>query len=224
MTRREIAPDFGSGANVLDRPHRVPSYVLHRLLARVARVKPLLIVTTNYDDLLERAFDDLAVREPGLGPISYEVIATAADLLAYRDTTGEGGSHGLPDDQATASLSGRAAYTIAGSAASQDSATTKCSRRSIQPPFAFDFSKRSVIYKVHGSVPRGPNWDGGYLIAEEDYVRFLGKMDRPDIYPCNQKYHPIEDDAQSGPPSYPVERTVPTRLQHGRLEPAGIDG
>ena len=29
---------------------------LHHTLARVARHKPLLIITTNYDDMIERAF------------------------------------------------------------------------------------------------------------------------------------------------------------------------
>jgi hypothetical protein len=158
---------------------------LHRLLARVARLQPLLIVTTNYDDLLERAFDELAAEQPELGPIPYEVIATAADLLAYRDTAaGDGGlGESILDDQATAPMSGHGGvlYRRIGG---QPGRTDDDAFKEVYPAgLAFDLTRRSVIYKVHGSVPRGANWDGGYLIAEEDYVRFLGKMDREDIYP-----------------------------------------
>jgi hypothetical protein len=53
---------------------------LHHLLARVARIQPLLIITTNYDNLLEKAFDQ---PEDNLGPLPYEVVVTAADQLAY---------------------------------------------------------------------------------------------------------------------------------------------
>lgn len=38
-----------------------PPNDLHCLLAKIAARKPLLIVTTNYDDMLERAFDDANV-------------------------------------------------------------------------------------------------------------------------------------------------------------------
>ncbi len=34
---------------------------LHRLLARIASEKPQLVVTTNYDDMIERAFDRMGV-------------------------------------------------------------------------------------------------------------------------------------------------------------------
>jgi SIR2-like domain len=51
---------------------------LHRLLARVALHQPMLLITTNYDTLLEHAFD--AAGAP------YEVVATAADQLAYSNS------------------------------------------------------------------------------------------------------------------------------------------
>jgi len=47
---------------------------LHRLLAKVGLKTPLIIITTNYDDMLERAFDDAKSR--------YELVVTAVDDLA----------------------------------------------------------------------------------------------------------------------------------------------
>lgn len=139
------------------RPNR-----LHRLFARVALQRPLLVVTTNYDSLLEKAFDEEGA--------SYEVVATAADRLAYRDNEDEGDD--LPSE------SGKIYHRNG-----EDTEFEPLDPRDL----ALDLSRRSVIYKVHGSVPTGNRWPGGYLIAEEDYTRFLGRMDRNHIYPFKIK-------------------------------------
>jgi hypothetical protein len=61
-----------------------------------------------------------------------------------------------------------------------------------------NIGERSVIYKIHGSVPRGPSWQGGYLIAEEDYARFLGRMDRTGIVPGAIVSHIVKKTRASG--------------------------
>ena len=38
-----------------------------------------------------------------------------------------------------------------------------------------DLSKRTVIYKMHGSIARSPEWDN-FVITEEDYIEFLSRM------------------------------------------------
>jgi SIR2-like protein len=137
---------------------------LHHLLARIARDKPMLIITTNYDDLLEKAFDDPA---DGAGPVPYEVLVTPVDDLAYEaasnDETGPEHAGGIWHRQA-----GGQQLDFA---------------RVPDTDLNLDIGRRSVIYKIHGSVPRGKSWRGGYLIAEEDYARFLGRMDRQGIVP-----------------------------------------
>ena len=47
---------------------------LHHTLARVARHKPLLIITTNYDDMIERAF---LTAQPE--PLPYHLVVTAIE-------------------------------------------------------------------------------------------------------------------------------------------------
>lgn len=137
---------------------------LHHLLARIARDKPMLIITTNYDDLLEKAFDSPA---DGAGPVPYEVLVTPVDDLAYEaegnDGTGPEHAGGIWRREAGGEQ--------------RDFA------RVADTELCLDISRRSVIYKIHGSVPRGTSWAGGYLIAEEDYARFLGRMDRQGIVP-----------------------------------------
>ena len=136
---------------------------LHRLLARVALHHPMLVITTNYDTLLERAFDDAGAR--------YEVVATAADLLAYNGVE--------QDDADTApALVGAEAgmiYHRLGEAV-DFSAVSPASIRA-------ELDDRSLIYKIHGTVAANGDWHGGYLIAEEDYVRFLGRMEQAHICP-----------------------------------------
>jgi hypothetical protein len=139
---------------------------LHYLLARVARRTPLLIITTNYDDLLERAFDD--PKDNG-GPLPYEVVVTPADELAYAQELDDEGEPG-PEH------AGAVWHRVSGQ--DQDDF-----HPILGSQLTFDLSKRSVIYKIHGSVPRGNAWRGGYLIAEEDYARFLGQMEKRGIIP-----------------------------------------
>jgi hypothetical protein len=129
---------------------------LHYLLARVARHNPMLIITTNYDDLLEKAFDNPA---DGGGAVPYDVLVTPVDDLAYEAV----------NDQTGPAHAGGIWYRQAGQ-------TTEFERVA-DSDLPLDISQRSVIYKIHGSVPRGNSWTGGYLIAEEDYARFLGRME-----------------------------------------------
>jgi hypothetical protein len=157
---------------------------LHRLLARIARFHPMLVLTTNYDSLLELAFDEVGA--------PYEVVATAADQLAY-----EGSGNAGPDraERVGDANAGMIYHRFGG-----DARFTPRNPRDLSP----DLKSRSIIHKVHGSVPLGgrnddgwsaidptdepddpggEEWAGGYLIAEEDYARFLGRMDRDHIFP-----------------------------------------
>jgi SIR2-like domain len=131
---------------------------LHKLLARVAMKQPMLLITTNYDTLLEKAFD--------LAGAPYEVVATAADRLAYRsagEDTDEDGVELHPAGPGPMHADVEAAMIYPASVRAE-------------------LKDRSLIYKVHGTVATG-GWKGGYLIAEEDYVRFLGSMDQAHICP-----------------------------------------
>jgi hypothetical protein len=143
-------------------PNFVPS-PLHRLLAKIAGRRNLLILTTNYDSLLERAFDEFNAAE-GEQRIQYDVVATPADLLSYEDS---------PDQEAPE-------YAGAIWVRWGDS-------RQFEPKepkeIVVDLNKKSLIYKIHGSVGDDTNWAGGFLIAEEDYVRFLGRMGNGGIIP-----------------------------------------
>jgi hypothetical protein len=139
---------------------------LHHMLARIARRQPMLIITTNYDDLLEKAFDSPA---DGGSPVPYELIVTPADDLAYPADSED-------DLQVGPEYAGHLLHWKSG----QDQ-TDFTHVRGFE--LSFDLTQRSVIYKIHGSVPRGNSWPGGYIIAEEDYARFLGQMDRKGIVP-----------------------------------------
>lgn len=122
---------------------------LHDLLARVE--EPLIIVTTNYDDLIERAFDnvrrsyDLVVHttEPSLGD----------RVLWWRRRFNE----------TTEFDSDKAAGTW--------------ELETISPNRLYiDIGRTSVIYKMHGAVDRSGRGLDQYVITEDDYVDFLVRM------------------------------------------------
>ncbi|HYN38704.1 MAG TPA: SIR2 family protein [Rhodospirillales bacterium] len=57
--------------------------ILHRLLAQIAAKQPVLIITTNYDDMIERAFQ--------AANVPYHLVLTAIEELQvkYREPDGE---------------------------------------------------------------------------------------------------------------------------------------
>jgi SIR2-like domain len=106
---------------------------LHRFLARVEA--PALIVTTNYDDLLEQAFDEAE---------------TAYDLVVH--TTGQ---------------KPKLRVRRAGADEMQEATADK---------LLLDLENRAVIYKMHGTVARATDVRDEYVITEDDYIDFLGRM------------------------------------------------
>lgn len=110
---------------------------LHRFLARAAN--NTVVVTTNYDTLLEQAFDEAG--KP------YDVAVYPADNQEY----GNGvlwWPHGAAEPR-----------------------KLKPNQIDIN-----DLGKTNLIYKIHGSVStREDRWDS-FVITEEDYVRFLSRM------------------------------------------------
>jgi hypothetical protein len=109
---------------------------IHRFLAELS--VPLLIVTTNYDDLIERAFTEAGK------PFDLVIHPTdrkdfAASVLWWQ--------HGAAEPEKV-------------------------------PPQSLniDLEKKTVIYKMHGSVDRQLDKWHSYVVSEEDYIDFLSRM------------------------------------------------
>jgi hypothetical protein len=148
-----------------------PPTAVHRYLARLpgklrAKCRPTkyqLIVTTNYDDLLERAFAEQG--EP-------------YDLIFYR--AGDGGfvhrrPHGDDDD------SGPVEVAIPrGSANDYDP----------DPPL---LAERTTILKIHGAVDRKSAEEDSYVITEDDYISFLAYTDLSNLVPSALKARIVND-------------------------------
>jgi SIR2-like domain len=118
---------------------------LHKYLATVAARKPLLIVTTNYDDLIERAFRDrgqaydlvIHTSEPELGDqIHWQPHATGDPVPI------------LPKN------------------------------------LDIKLEETTVIYKMHGTVDRRSGKRDQYVITEDDYIEFLGRMTKNKAIPA----------------------------------------
>jgi hypothetical protein len=150
-----------------------PPTALHRYLARLpkalqAKCHPTtyqLIVTTNYDDLLERAFAEEG--EP-------------YDLIFYRaEDGGRGGFVHRPprgDDE-----SGPVEVPIPqGSANDYDP----------DPPL---LAERTTILKIHGAVDRKNAEEDSYVITEDDYISFLAHNDLSNLVPSALKARIVND-------------------------------
>lgn len=122
---------------------------LHELLADFPR--PLFIVTTNFDDLIERAFRDKK------RPFHLVVHPTDRDDLAASVLwwkPGDKDPKPYPPSQLPLSL-----------------------------------SDTPIIYKMHGSIDRdGASYDS-FVITEEDYVDFLGRMSGQSAIPARFLEH-----------------------------------
>ena len=166
----------------LGKPSLQPTQ-LHRLLAKIAAKKPMLVITTNYDNLIEQAFDEY--NHANGHPIKYDVVATSANLLYYDEYQDD-----APMPAGAVQLRREAAGPFMPRAPDD-----------IVP----DLSTTSLIYKMHGSVGDGQSWEGGFLIAEEDYVRFLGRMQRGGLLPIRVTSEIIKRRSRgAGGPSEPV--------------------
>jgi hypothetical protein len=153
---------------------------LHRFLARAALLKPMLIITTNYDNLLEQAF-----KEAGA---PFEVVATPVNDFVYvsktepirnkaADELGTEMAGGVLHWPRRKSLETEDSERVSEENLGRESPQTDDFERVSEKDLLFDLNQRSVIYKVHGTVPLNDAGDRGYLIAEEDYIRFLGRME-----------------------------------------------
>jgi hypothetical protein len=167
---------------------------LHNLLARIASRCPMLIITTNYDTLIEDAFDNYGV--------PFEVMATPNDNCVANVAPPEPQPPGVITPQSAIepalSLSQQATpspfVTEAGAIwhrlgktpvdddrmqALPSNHPAENFRRVAPNSFSRILLSRSLIYKIHGTLRRvdsAGGWDGDFLIAEEDYVRFLGRL------------------------------------------------
>jgi SIR2-like domain len=122
---------------------------IHRYLAEISRSTNLLIVTTNYDDLTEKAFIEV-----GGQPFSIVIDLTDhhsdpswADAILW--------GHFAPEKGADIEFEVYPRNTL---------------------DRVIDLSKTSVIYKMHGTVDRQQKGRDSYLITEDDYVQFLARM------------------------------------------------
>jgi phosphoglycolate phosphatase-like HAD superfamily hydrolase len=135
-------------------PVIVPN-ALHELIARRAATSHLAIVTTNYDDLMERALDAAGV--------VHDLCVVAID----RDEAKPKAS-----DPAT---SGTLMFRAAGEAALRP-------RRADEELFQIDAADgrvrltRSVVVKIHGHIDRAKPENDTFVITEEHYVAFLSRM------------------------------------------------
>ena len=131
-----------------DKP--LPCNPLHDLLARVAQQKPLAIITTNYDDLIEQA---LLKKE-----VPFDLFVVAIDRPA---------TEGRPQGALLFRPAGQ--DKLEPVTAEQQLMDLELDRGQIQ-------LKRSVLFKIHGHIDRRRESDDTFVITEEDYVSFLGRM------------------------------------------------
>jgi hypothetical protein len=127
---------------------------LHRYLARVARNTPLLVITTNYDDLVERAFAEAEIPfdlvahvcDPDLGEqVYWRQHRRSPETGAWEDTEPVG---------------------------------------VIPNKLDIILSATNVVYKMHGTVDRSEPSRDQYVIAEDDYIDFLTRMTQDKAIPA----------------------------------------
>jgi hypothetical protein len=118
---------------------------LHKYLAVVAAGKPLLIVTTNYDDLIERAFRD---RGQPFDLVIHTTDPELGDQVQWQP-------HDTGDPVAI-----------------------------LPNKLDINLETTTVIYKMHGTVDRRSGKRDQYVITEDDYIEFLGRMTKNKAIPA----------------------------------------
>jgi hypothetical protein len=128
----------------------LPHNSLHDLLARMASTKPIAIITTNYDDLIELALVERNV------PFDLFVIAIDRPGIEGRV---QGATLFRPDGQ-------EELKPVTGE---QELLDVELDAGEVR-------LKRTVLFKIHGHIGRARRTDDTFVITEEDYVSFLGRM------------------------------------------------
>lgn len=136
-----------------DRAAPLPSNDLHNLLARVAKAQPMAIITTNYDDLME-----MSLRTHGV-PFDLCVVvieqkmdkSTPPGVITFR---------GAEEDRLR---------PVTAEETLLDIVIAKDDRRGSR-------LNRTVVFKLHGHIDRDRIEDDTFVITEDDYITFLGRM------------------------------------------------
>ena len=170
---------------------------LHDLLARVAKQSPMAIITTNYDDL---------------------------DRAGARRT--EGAFRSVCRCDRPACAEGRARRHLF-RPAGQDELKPVTGEQQLLD-FELDGGqvrlKRTVLFKIHGHIDRTRRADDTFVITEEDYVSFLGRMRANSVIPADL----VDADAVANlaVPGYGLRdwnfRVLLDRLNRSRLQPKQI--
>jgi len=158
----------------------LPWNPLHALLAQIAERKPMAIITTNYDDLVELAFSDRRV------PLDLFVVAIdrRAAEARVQDALGSGSAVGdeiRPESGNRRStsegpvLQGAILFRPAGER-ELTPVTGEQQLLDVETDTGEIRLKRSVLFKIHGHIDRTRRADDTFVITEEDYVSFLGRM------------------------------------------------
>ena len=128
----------------------LPYNTLHDLLARVAQQRPMAIITTNYDDLIELALFERKV--------PFDLFVVAIDRPA---------------------VEGRAQGATLFRPAGQDELQPVTGEQQLLD-LELDGGqvrlKRTALFKIHGHIDRRRGGDDTFVFTEEDYVSFLGRM------------------------------------------------
>jgi hypothetical protein len=132
---------------------------LHRLLASAAARSPLLIMTTNYDDLMETALMHHQDAAKASSPVEHDVLVSAVEENDY---------------------AGAVLFKSWGSDAAKIVDPSEL-RLSIDPANPSSLT-RTLLFKMHGSIfPAGR--PGSFVVTEEDYVAYLSSMEGTRLIP-----------------------------------------
>ena len=141
-----------------------PPTSAHRFLARLPKVLhgkgyPVdypLIVTTNYDDLMERAFEE--IDQP------YDVVSYMAE----------------GDDRGKFLHWPAAGTTAVGSSLDEPTVIDVPNQYG-----GLSLKERPVVFKIHGAIDRsvGGEWDS-YVITEDHYIDYLARIDPASLIPA----------------------------------------
>jgi SIR2-like domain len=141
--------------SVLD--HSYPVGSLHRLLAQAAKATPLMIVTTNYDALIESA---LAAEG-----VDHDLVIYDTDSLEYQNCV-----------QVRKSLAD-------GSSTFEFQPSNRVSLPKVDLPDGYWQFEKTVVFKMHGSISPAKRELDSFVITEEDYIGFLSRFSQSSAIP-----------------------------------------